>query len=332
MRSRRCGLEQVRAPVLQPLRDYTKQDPNQNINDPDHYGSLTPALKLNLSGNSLDEIPGSLYQLHNLEVLTLRNNNLTEILPAIGSLTSMKDLNIGGNQLRFLPYELLTLMRFGALGRVNTFPNPFVQPYPALPQLANTPTTNEECFPPYSKHWASSPTAFLDTFGASIRGYPMAPSSTLEAGYLTSDQNVPPLSEQNKTPSMLETMLRALLYNEPTISQLPFLLSETGHSSEQPHLTDLLKRLFRLREAHGGGGGSDKGNRWQLCTVCETPFVIPRTEWIEWWSIEHGLIPFLRRGCSWQCWVDVERARKEEGLVICGWSSKGGAHYEELQA
>jgi len=62
------------------------------------------------------------------------------------------------------------------------------------------------------------------------------------------------------------------------------------------------------------------------CTICGRDFIIPRTEWIEWWEIAkcvekkamqsaaivldqwenkrdviESMVPLMRRGCSWLC-------------------------------
>lgn len=57
------------------------------------------------------------------------------------------------------------------------------------------------------------------------------------------------------------------------------------------------------------------------CTICKRNFVVPRTEWIEWWEISmvrdaneivmelarnerdvlESKVPLVRRGCSWFC-------------------------------
>lgn len=69
------NLQQIRKPTLRPLRDYVR-----HIDD---YQRLTPALRLYLSNNALEEVPGEVFNLTNLEVLSLRNNNIARILPSM---------------------------------------------------------------------------------------------------------------------------------------------------------------------------------------------------------------------------------------------------------
>ena len=102
-------MQQIRTPTLRPLRYHTKIVPKQG-SETDDYQSLTPALRLYLSNNLLEEVPGEVFHLKNLQVLSLRSNNLTEILPSIGELSNLKELNLGSNQFNWLPWELLGLL------------------------------------------------------------------------------------------------------------------------------------------------------------------------------------------------------------------------------
>jgi hypothetical protein len=90
---------------------------------------IEPRLKLFLAGNELTTLPGELFQLHSLTVLSLRANDFVELPPSIGQLSSLEELNIGQNQLRYLPFEMLNL--FSQTSRLNTIylhPNRFFQP------------------------------------------------------------------------------------------------------------------------------------------------------------------------------------------------------------
>lgn len=82
-------------------------------------------------------------------------------------------------------------------------------------------------------------------------------------------------------------------------------------------LSKILEDAQTLREAEAGD---------RKCTKCSRTFVIPRTEWIEWWEIAkaqetrglasaasplrhfenkrddmENVVPLMRRGCSWKC-------------------------------
>lgn len=74
------------------------------------YTSIEEALKdpekvvrLNLSNQSLAELPKGLSKFKNLEYLSLRNDHLTTLSSEIGSLKKLKVLDLGGNDFSILP-------------------------------------------------------------------------------------------------------------------------------------------------------------------------------------------------------------------------------------
>ena len=305
-------MQQIRTPTLRPLRYHTKIVPKQGSGI-GHYQSLTPALRLYLSNNLLEEVPGEVFHLKNLEVLSLRLNNLTEIQPSIGELSNLKELNLGSNQLNWLPWELLGLLH-AKLQKCMIYPNPFVRPLPSTWNYA--PSRNSESHEP--RQVASTRIAFLDITGASFRHWPPTPSSLPEhwPEPQADDEFLgPPPEERTKTPSLLELALRACK-KSPQLSQLPFLIPDDCPQ----HLTQLLQKTWKLKEAGG-----------QSCSVCGNDYIIPRTEWIEWWycipeqgsrgqrentlAMHRMPVPLLRRGCSWACWEE------NSSPLIRGWSS-----------
>jgi len=168
---------------------------------------------------------------------------------------------------------------------------------------------------------ASTRIAFLDATGASIRGWPPAPSSLSEHWGETVENGEflgPVPEERTKIPSLMEVALRAC-YNSPQLSQLPFMLPEDSEDCPN-HLSQLLKKTWKIKEAGG-----------QSCSVCKSNYIVPRTEWVEWWHClpregtqaglrqvpthDQGPIPLLRRGCSWQCWEESDNPLNR------GWNS-----------
>ncbi|KAF6222998.1 hypothetical protein HO133_001049 [Letharia lupina] len=305
-------MQQVRTPTLRPLRYHTRIVPKQGKGN--RYQSLTPALRLYLSNNLLEEVPGEVFHLKNLEVLSLRSNNLTEILPTIGELNNLKELNLGSNQLNWLPWELLSLLHAN-LQKCMIYPNPFIRPVPSTWNHASSRElkSGEPC-----QQVASTRIAFLDITGASLRHWPPAPSSLPEhwPEPQADDEFLgPPPEERTKTPSLLELALRACK-KSPQLSQLPFLIPQDCPE----HLTQLLQTTWKLKEAGG-----------KSCSVCGHEYIIPRTEWIEWWycipdqgfrgqldnmlALHKMPVPLLRRGCSWACWEE------DASPLIRGWSS-----------
>ncbi|XP_043195066.1 leucine-rich repeat-containing protein 40-like isoform X1 [Amphibalanus amphitrite] len=80
---------------------------------PDEIGSMTSAghhgggmRHLDLSRNSLTALPASMGQLYQLEVLDLRQNQLTE-LPELTDCHALKELHVGFNQIKEMSVELV---------------------------------------------------------------------------------------------------------------------------------------------------------------------------------------------------------------------------------
>lgn len=343
------GYEELRSPTLRLLRYMTKPTEQR-----EHFSSLKPDLSLYLSKNALTEVPGEVYHLPATQVLSLRGNRISEILPSIGNLKELKELNLGSNQLEYLPWEVFLMIQTRLRQESGTrikdsnfsfFPNPFLRAMPhfrlnmmgqknarhssssrsarvAQARRAGDNSSAGTSIPEELSYMASTRTAFIDIGGRSLPSYPPAPTSqsslwvanTVPSPSSTPEAAHPSLAEQSQVPSLLELSLRSC-YKSSNLSQAPFLLPRDA----SPHLIDLVKRAFKLREAGG-----------QECTICGKFFIVPRTEWIEWWYCNPfvssagmpfptwanvGPIPFLRRGCSWRCWEE------REGAVFTGWSS-----------
>lgn len=112
---RSMNLKNVRTHTLRPLRIKVRKKKQDKDGEPASYEMLKPSLRVDLSNNSLNEFPSELYLMGNLTVLSLRGNNITEILPSIMSLVNLRELDLADNQLNYLPYELMCLNSFGKL-------------------------------------------------------------------------------------------------------------------------------------------------------------------------------------------------------------------------
>ncbi|KAI0850866.1 hypothetical protein F5Y00DRAFT_30495 [Daldinia vernicosa] len=103
-----------------------------------------PSISLYLSNNPLSRVPGAIFNLENLTILTLRNTNITELPPSTGKLRNLQTLNISLTRLRSLPGELLDLLRFPSkLEILNIHPNPFYQPDNFKPDWVDDDSWNE---------------------------------------------------------------------------------------------------------------------------------------------------------------------------------------------
>lgn len=91
-----------------------------------------------LYGNNLASLPSELWNL-NITVLSLRNNELDELPPAISQLRSLKELNVAGNNLQWLPWEMLQLLQDdGPLKTLTLRPNPFIDGNLTVPEPTST--------------------------------------------------------------------------------------------------------------------------------------------------------------------------------------------------
>jgi hypothetical protein len=114
--------------MIKPLHHLIRQAHIAGAEPPSEheFRALTPSLKLFLAGNSIVKLPGDLFELQNLTVLSLRSNLITSIPPTISRLQKLQELNISGNALECLPWELLRLYEEDQ--KIVVRPNPLVRP------------------------------------------------------------------------------------------------------------------------------------------------------------------------------------------------------------
>jgi hypothetical protein len=272
------------------------------------YISLTPFLRLFLSGNSLTDLTSELFELGNLKVLSLRNNKLREIPAAIRKLTMLQEINVSVNRLQYLPWEILWLIKKGDLKHLTVHPNPFLKleeaddienwhygdldgtKAPEVLRLA------EYEGPAPEEAWAPIHIATGRVQRRDSEGNPVGDRQN-RGGFES-------LSTLGETPSRVPSLREVALLECNRFPYLDQFLDED--LSEYPEL--VVRLLRQAKEVRNAGG--------RCCSICHRSFVIPRTQWIEWWdctTYESGLkgprapgaelrpLPFLRRGCSWAC-------------------------------
>ncbi|KAL3493144.1 hypothetical protein BJX62DRAFT_86636 [Aspergillus germanicus] len=308
--------------LLQPLQHLTKLPPIKEAPITEEvYSSLQPFLRLFLSGNGLPCLTSELFELDALRVLSLRNNKLTEIPPAIRRLTKLQELNLSVNRLQFLPWELLWLIKKGDLKQLTVRPNPLLQIEESqisqwhLPTETETETETEKqdgmrsceyTGPPPEEAWAPIHVATGPITRYDMEGFPIPdtptdhnPNTVSQSQSSTQAQTQPP----SRVPSLREVAL--LTFSKSTSPSDTDLIPE----DDTPGFPNLMLRLLRIaRDVRNTGGRS--------CSICHRSFVIARAEWIEWWdcsTYENGLkggrasgerlrpLPFRRLGCSLGC-------------------------------
>ncbi|KAL8862229.1 MAG: hypothetical protein Q9178_001236 [Gyalolechia marmorata] len=311
------GLSKLQESTLEPLRFLVAE---HRMPHADAYGqrfeTFIPKLELYLANNLLSRLPGQLFKLHDLTVLSLRHNNLTEIPSAICNLINLRELNVSNNRLRWLPNEIQHLFQ-KSLKSWRFHPNPFIEPA--------SESVNQDLA---SSATLSTKPAFFRIDGTLARD--SVPSPTTAPTYhpngpLTPNPaNQASLDHSHKVPSLFETSLRAC-YKSPELSQLPYSIPDDAPKTIVPSL----KRAWTLKQEGG-----------QHCTMCNSFYIIPRTEWIEWRQLPAGssherslnyfppsvmmvlgvemklvslMVPLIRRGCSWSCVPTPDPGRREVG-------------------
>jgi hypothetical protein len=323
-------------------------------------------LKIFLASNRLSKLPEELFNLEHLTVLSLRSNHIYELPPAIGKLHNLTELNISQNRLQYLPFEILDL--FSDTSHLQSFqihPNLFHEPqYPAVEKSGTHPEEGEVAeetvpgngtAPRHRATYGVSPderqrtwhpqwrvsyrcrteVRYLDINGAHIKGPTLSnhtlfgprkfPNGIPIVG--ANDIPTPPTPRGNdisRVPSLLEVALNAC----SRTPHLPNLASELPEDCPES-----FPGLLALAAEKKESGGS-------RCTICKRSFVIPRTEWIEWWEITkapenegaasaasplkpvenerdviESMVPLVRRGCSWLC-LPRNVAMEGEGMDV----------------
>ncbi|KAF2753086.1 hypothetical protein EJ05DRAFT_542189 [Pseudovirgaria hyperparasitica] len=124
------GLEKLDGSIIQPIRAFSTV-PMACDRD------FRPQLKILLSMNSLQTLPKEIWELNHIVHLGLRQNRLETLSPNIAKLVDLQSLDITGNKIRWLPWELLSLItpsRSLAMFHVE-HGNPLLMPFEGLPEF-----------------------------------------------------------------------------------------------------------------------------------------------------------------------------------------------------
>lgn len=246
-----------------------------------------PKLKLFLSSNNLMRLPGALFQLQHLTVLSLRGNGLTELPPAIGQLRNLKSLNVSLNKLQSLPAELLPLIRtYGQGGRLTEL---LVHPNPYFSPEEKEGDDDQERKREAARHVgdrpmrvARSPVHYMDSWGKTWSSFTLDPVALGACNLIPTEDvavaSVAPVEDTAATTARVPTLVSLALeacYRTPQLPQLPDLLPPDAPS----RLARQLGKALALRDS----GGS-------TCLPCShgqptlRPMVAPMTAWLEWWE------------------------------------------------
>ena len=308
----RLFLESLPWAILQPLETFTSE-PNQ------FFEPLEPNLSIFLAQNGLSSLPEELFHLKGLTTLSLRNNKLTELSPAIGQLiSSLAELNLSFNRLNYLPMEIKCgFDKVSGLSVLRLTDNPFYQPIQGTkedtsadvveierrfesPQMPKGSQTPDE---PHSTH--CSRIAYMNILGQSTNG--PVPSKDREASPMTNFEVKKLPQATSKVPSLYEIAMRKSA--EHPIAEL---LQSLGNDVPQTLISNLQNAAEQAKTG------------FQSCSICKRKFSLARTEWIEWESNLdcYKNIPLLYRGCSWSCLPEV--GHLDNDAKHCGWTVGSG--------
>ena len=226
-------------------------------------------------------MPSEIFNLQQLDVLSLRQNRIREIPPAIGRLENLAELNIGSNELEVLPWEILHMMRVsgGSLKKFSPFPNPFkrFQEHEMEDQRPNKKRKRHAVgarllvqspsqITPMIRRVARSCVTYYESNGRQHRPLPAQ-----------MPQGTEPHSVQERTPSLLELSLRGaskLAYFDDIIHEI-----EADDRVDEPSdVPENLRHFLQIASDVVNAGG-------QKCPTCGKAFIIHRAEWIEWWDL-----------------------------------------------
>ncbi|KAH8170084.1 leucine rich repeats (2 copies) domain-containing protein [Sarocladium implicatum] len=302
-------------------------------------------IRLNLATNVLSRLPGALFDVTTLTMLTLRGNQLEELPAAIGKLCNLQSLNVSQNRLKSLPTELLDLMETStALNQLVLHPNPFLQPKETSPQHRMVVYSVADCdeqqadipTPPCFSTLRQARSAVLgyDSKGLLLSGQAFSEAKDglvpVAEWYGDEDEEVDDEVPSSWTdnlsavPSLMEVVLRKC-YGTEYLAEMQELFYEGA-----PHLQALLQRAHEQKQFGG-----------LRCSRCRKGMVVPAKEWIEWRALyklnpssfaqnpamktydaitttaEETAVPFTYRACSERC--GPGRKPKSTWVVGRGW-------------
>ena len=297
-------------------------------------------IRLNLATNSLTALPGALFDVTNLTMLTLRGNQLEELPPALGKLCNLQSLNVSQNRLKSLPTELLDLFETSAaLNQVVLHPNPFLQPNEPSPE----PTVSymiTETSSGQMAETATPPTFSTQRYGRSaVHDFDSRGRQLSEQRFTDTKDNLLSVAqwygdddkEENEAsqassrnlsavPSLMETVLRKC-YGTEYLSEMQELFYDGA-----PQLQALLQRAQEQKQFGG-----------LHCSRCRKAMVVPAKEWVEWRALfklspssfiqtqgepvrtiyhavttapEERAVPFIYRACSGRCGPETRPASR----------------------
>lgn len=295
-------------------------------------------IKLLMANNLLTRLPGTIFAIENLTILSLRGNSLTELPPAIGQCRNLLQLNVAYNKLSHLPFEVIEMIpKTDVIHYGNNFYELDARCIEDLAETTPEPAPDPDNighsrFDPRNRHmraWYTGRGAvqFTDTTGRVYSSFTVPATGGSEDRIRLATEHTPPSTSYQgqskrgtgrnvdwttRVPSLAELCARSLVR-----------AGQSDSYADMAGEADLVSKCYAA-----AGETMFQGGQW--CAVCKKPFVIPRTQWIEFYfshypaetgseivptkNLNGGRIrgnresfvgqftcPSLRRGCSWKC-------------------------------
>ncbi|KAM0283503.1 hypothetical protein ACHAQH_002454 [Verticillium albo-atrum] len=305
------GLESISDATIAPLAELA---PIPLVAEDVPFEQKDPSLKLFLFGNPLSLVPGAIFDLEHLTVLSLRGCGLRELPGAIAKLSQLETLNLAQNSLRHLPAELLDLLAMpGKLKNLQLQGNDFYRPgglpldipdgaslrhpaYESEDEVKNAFEMQEDrllgkmpsqfegmC----AMYLARSAVQFSDTSGFIYSDFSL--NAHHEGNMQVEDPNAgsvpdcPPSSAPYQSKSTGRSVDTSRASRVPSLLELaarscyrsPDLEELKHYLPENPsHMRDLLDRAAAQKNI----GGYE-------CTRCKKMLVMASTQWLEWWRV-----------------------------------------------
>ena len=304
-----------------------------------------PQMRLYIAKNLLTRVPGAIFDIKHLTMLSLRGNKLTELPSGIAKLVNLKELNVSQNRLRYLPVELLDLLPHN-LRSLIVWPNPFWQPTIKEEDVVEQPSSASPTMIDPSEILRAVADPRLDSNRLASSGIQI----TTSGGIILSEFRLPSITKgglvkipiemnrpsksghassishlrASRVPSLMEAALMAC-YKTSDLDSMPAVIPP-----ELSHLGDMLERASRQKYIGG-----------HVCSKCRKTIIQSTFEWIEWREIqsarqvitregdipreftvsesrspEEMAVPFLHRGCSDLCGPTVEKVSEETAWLL----------------
>lgn len=250
------------------------------LNDND---SLVPKVKIFLSHNRISLLSSCIFDVKNITVLTLRDNLLTEIPPAVCKLQNLVELSIGGNILRDLPIELTQLKNLSIL---SLHPNPFRE----IPTGLEEENIHDEL--EYLSEKLDHYTIAIDQDQKATDTFSCISASASEpTPYFASIYIKPRIARNHKQVASL---------TEQSLRVLADYIVLTTREKQRLNLNSHFEKLITLSIS-----AKQKGC---TCSTCHKITVIGVGHVYEWWRAFRGNrnVVFKRNFCSWKCFDEWE--------------------------